>query len=228
MKLTTEQITVIDETLVLNGLIYDDIKLEVTDHIATEIEVKMEESSISFDDALYQVLLNWKEQLKPSSLNFWITRNGFYGPRIVVDKFASFYKSKFFITALIPIPFAIISVFSFRFFNQETAIRIFRNSIRILYLFEVLFISLGWILIWKSKTITTFSYFFKKNSYLIYFMPLAIVLGFWPNDLIENDLAIQSVFTYFLIVFVPFFMMDIMMVFKHLRTQQKINFASIL
>ncbi len=41
MKLTTEQITQIEETLVLNGLIYDDIKLEITDHIASEIEVKI-------------------------------------------------------------------------------------------------------------------------------------------------------------------------------------------
>ncbi|WP_016988952.1 hypothetical protein [Flavobacterium sp. ACAM 123] len=39
MKLTAPQIAFINETLVLNGLIYDDIKLEVMDHIASEIEV---------------------------------------------------------------------------------------------------------------------------------------------------------------------------------------------
>ena len=39
MKLTNQQIALIDETLVLNGLIYDDIKLEIMDHIASEIEV---------------------------------------------------------------------------------------------------------------------------------------------------------------------------------------------
>jgi hypothetical protein len=30
--------TTIEETLVLNGVVYDDIKLELVDHIATEIE----------------------------------------------------------------------------------------------------------------------------------------------------------------------------------------------
>jgi hypothetical protein len=38
MKLTNQQITTIEETLVLNGVVYDDIKLELVDHIATEIE----------------------------------------------------------------------------------------------------------------------------------------------------------------------------------------------
>jgi hypothetical protein len=36
MKLTNQQ--TIEETLVLNGVVYDDIKLELIDHIATEIE----------------------------------------------------------------------------------------------------------------------------------------------------------------------------------------------
>jgi hypothetical protein len=38
MKLTNQQIETIEETLVLNGVVYDDIKLELIDHIATEIE----------------------------------------------------------------------------------------------------------------------------------------------------------------------------------------------
>jgi hypothetical protein len=37
MKLTNQQIATIDETLVLNGVTYDDIKLELVDH-TTEIE----------------------------------------------------------------------------------------------------------------------------------------------------------------------------------------------
>jgi hypothetical protein len=38
---TNQQIALIDETLVLNGFTYDDIKLELVDHIATEIESKV-------------------------------------------------------------------------------------------------------------------------------------------------------------------------------------------
>jgi hypothetical protein len=45
MKLTNQQITTIEQTLVLNGVVYDDIKLELLDHIATEIESIIDESS---------------------------------------------------------------------------------------------------------------------------------------------------------------------------------------
>jgi hypothetical protein len=38
MQLTVEQISTINETLVLNGLVYDDVKMELLDHIASEIE----------------------------------------------------------------------------------------------------------------------------------------------------------------------------------------------
>jgi hypothetical protein len=44
MRLTNQQITTIEQTLVLNGVVYDDIKL-LLDHIATEIESIIDESS---------------------------------------------------------------------------------------------------------------------------------------------------------------------------------------
>ena len=59
MKLTNQQITQIDEILVLNGLNYEDLKLEVTDHIASEIEVLMEDNSFSFDENLKAVFEKW-------------------------------------------------------------------------------------------------------------------------------------------------------------------------
>jgi hypothetical protein len=46
MRLTNQQITTIEQTLVLNGVVYDDIKLELLDHIATEIY--KDESQFSF------------------------------------------------------------------------------------------------------------------------------------------------------------------------------------
>lgn len=40
MKLSKEQIGKIDETLVLNGVVYDDIKIELIDHIGLALEQK--------------------------------------------------------------------------------------------------------------------------------------------------------------------------------------------
>jgi hypothetical protein len=52
MKLTNQQIETIEETLVLNGVVYDDIKLELVDHIATEIE-----SEASIESKLFETVL---------------------------------------------------------------------------------------------------------------------------------------------------------------------------
>jgi hypothetical protein len=47
MRLTNQQITTIEQTLVLNGVVYDDIKLELLlDHIATEIESIIDERPV--------------------------------------------------------------------------------------------------------------------------------------------------------------------------------------
>jgi hypothetical protein len=45
MQLTVEQISTINETLVLNGLVYDDVKMELLDHIASEIEQAMDDKN---------------------------------------------------------------------------------------------------------------------------------------------------------------------------------------
>jgi hypothetical protein len=66
MKLTTEQIAKIEETLVLNGVVYEDIKLELIDHIASEIENNIGENNILSEAAFYQTFENWKQQLSPS------------------------------------------------------------------------------------------------------------------------------------------------------------------
>ncbi|MFB0910933.1 MAG: hypothetical protein QMA99_08345, partial [Flavobacterium sp.] len=84
MKLTNQQITTIEQTLVLNGVVYDDIKLELLDHIATEIESIIDESQFSFEENLKKVFAKWKNELTPSS-SFWI-RNNKSIPKIVIQK----------------------------------------------------------------------------------------------------------------------------------------------
>ncbi|WP_281261792.1 hypothetical protein [Flavobacterium faecale] len=44
MTLSKQQIEQIDAILVLNGLPFEDLKMELTDHIATEIEIEMDEN----------------------------------------------------------------------------------------------------------------------------------------------------------------------------------------
>jgi hypothetical protein len=48
MKLTTEQIAKIEETLVLIVVVYEDIKFELIDHITSEIK-KIYEKNLHFN-----------------------------------------------------------------------------------------------------------------------------------------------------------------------------------
>jgi 6-phosphogluconate dehydrogenase len=73
LKITNQQITTIEQTLVLNGVVYDDIKLELLDHIATEIESIIDESQFSFEENLKKVFAKWKNELTSSSFGLEIT-----------------------------------------------------------------------------------------------------------------------------------------------------------
>lgn len=55
MNLSTEQISIIEDTLVFNGLKFEDLKLEITDHISSEIEVLIEKNTLSFEENLKSV-----------------------------------------------------------------------------------------------------------------------------------------------------------------------------
>ena len=82
MKLTNHQLMIIEETLVLNGVVYDDIKLELIDHIASEIEEKLNDKKSSFEVVFNEVLQKWKPELQPSFSGLI----GFTNPRIMTVK----------------------------------------------------------------------------------------------------------------------------------------------
>jgi hypothetical protein len=222
MKLTNQQITEIEETLVLNGLKYDDIKLEVTDHIASEIEEKISNEEISFEVAFKEVFEKWKPQLRPATYGLWLGRE-YSGPKIIMDKMATYTKSRLAYILFGSVPLTLFTITLIHLFNSETAIDIFTKSIRVLYLLEVFFAALGWGLIFKSKTTTTFSYLFKKRSILIFFQPLLIGIGIFPLRLLQNSLDIQMGFTYFLFVVALFFMYDFLLVFNHMKIVKRLS-----
>ncbi|MFI0490966.1 hypothetical protein [Flavobacterium sp.] len=223
MKLTTEQIAEIDETLVLNGLIYDDIKLEVTDHIASEIEAKMDESSISFDDALFQVLLNWKEQMKPSS-SFLIGRKNAQ-PKIVIDKWVSIHKQQslnilksLFIISLILILFT--RIVTVEKFSKEITI-----VIRSFYLIFWISIVICRMIIYKSKKMTITGLIFKNNS-LIYIVALfTLGVGISPIHLFNSNSSFNLWTDLSTILFFIASFSLLQLAYKHFQFEKKLKIS---
>lgn len=69
MKLSTEQIDFIETALIekCNFKDLDDVRMELTDHIATEIEAEMGNSKLLFDDAFVKVMTRWNPMILPKS-----------------------------------------------------------------------------------------------------------------------------------------------------------------
>lgn len=178
MKLTAEQIAEIDETLVLNGLIYEDIKLEVTDHIASEIEVTMNGNSISFETAFKKAFENLERQLRPSS-SFW-TGSKNVAPRIVIQKLV-FDTRKQFLVGLLFV-FVLSLLFSLFLQNSKNGnlIEIGRNILRGIYLIEIALIIASKYFVWKSKIITSYKLLSKNLNPWAIVLLLFFGIGFMP------------------------------------------------
>nr|WP_315141218.1 hypothetical protein [uncultured Flavobacterium sp.] len=84
MKLTTEQINQIDTFLERNDVKYLDIKLELLDHIASQIEALISEQNSSFEEAFIIIKDNWKPRLLSSSS--FLIGIIYSFPKIVLDR----------------------------------------------------------------------------------------------------------------------------------------------
>ena len=220
MKLTTQQIAEIDETLVLNGLIYDDIKLEVTDHIASEIEAKMEEKDILFEVAMLQTFENWRFQLRPSS-SFWVGLI-YSSPRIVMNRWESTTKRQQFRSLFIAIIPALVLIGLFKIYNNSTVID---NVIQGLSLFFFCLILYFKVVIWKSKRKTSFSLMFDRNSNLILFYLMFLSIGKAPLRMNADDILHNSIGVFLISWFFVYLVFNLQLAYKHFQFEKKLKIS---
>lgn len=73
MKLTTEQIQIIETALneKCNFKDFDDVRIELVDHIATEIEQELETNVYSFEQAFVKVMTRWNPLILPKSWSWY-------------------------------------------------------------------------------------------------------------------------------------------------------------
>lgn len=173
MKLTNQQIAIIDETLVLNGIIYDDLKLELIDHIATDIENQLENQERNFEVALKVAFENWSEQLRLSN-SFWLNSQE-SAPRIVIDKLSALYKSQFKFSLLAVIVFSVLMTTITTLNPEEYVYNTLKLVFSSVYFLFCLVAIISIFFIWKIKSKTISGKFFQKNcsflafhSYIIY------------------------------------------------------------
>jgi hypothetical protein len=163
MKLTTEQIEKINHTLNDKGLVYEDIKFELIDHIATDIELEKEGSS--FEAAFSKALHKWESVLKKKS-SVWSSD---LLPIIFVAKYTSLYTKQFKLSFLYVIVFSVLMTTITILIPSEFSYNSLRSIFASVFFALILALLIISVFIWKSKSKTTYGRFFKKNCILFGF-----------------------------------------------------------
>jgi hypothetical protein len=170
MKLTVEQIDKIDIILDKLGLDFLDIKLEVKDHIACQVEENMRSGEVTFDASLIEVLKCWESKLVLRES--WLISKKKSFPKIVIQRLFK----RFLIYNVTLVLFMILSYYFFQNFRQSINDSVFfLKYSKILYssFFGVFLIF--WLIMYFQKTKTSYFYQFKQNFYLVLLFQFYIV-----------------------------------------------------
>jgi hypothetical protein len=102
MKLSKEQIDIVDDYLENQKVDYLDFKIELKDHLACETEMSMENEKLTFEDAFAKVQNKWSYDLAEAKFT-WIFNNKRTYPKIVFKKIRNRYIVFFSLTLVFAI-----------------------------------------------------------------------------------------------------------------------------
>lgn len=203
MKLNIDQLNHIDTILEDYGLDFLDFKLEIKDHIATQIEELCKEQELSFEQSLQIALEQWKPQLKLTE-SLWISNKRSF-PRIVNNALQKRYIIYNCITLVL-----VIFLYGLDIFKLN------KSEIQPIYMFA----SLGtlWLIfsylcysIYRSGLKTSFSYEFNR-----FYKLFSMMLGFGGLFLlISNTIIIWS------LVILSYMPIGLYSYFKHKKFEKQ-------
>jgi hypothetical protein len=200
MKLTQNQLQQIEAYLNFRELTHLDLKNEVLDHMATDIEKQMGQGS-NFKKAKKNVISDWNLELSEHSS--WLIGWVWTGPRIMIDKGVKKTKQIYVNTLFMTLVVALIIHLSYRIFNVVESgefLNVFIGSAYIVILFLTLFF------FWKIKATnfeSTYSFLFRINAIGFAFMYVVL------NPLLpESFLVFGMNETYYLTLFYNSFLLS--------------------
>lgn len=215
MKLTTEQIECINQTLIKKGIKFDDIKIEVIDHIASEIECKMETNQQTFLEASHQVFDRWKPDFELTKAYFSLST---YYPKLVSSKFRNQIVAELIATiAILSILF--ISCQLIAGFNAKVTFIFWLRKVFICFYF----LTVGLMLFLKflnakSKISSTFRHRFDDRFPMIL---SCLIIVF--NDNVPESVRGQNLFVLLIGTYFVFLLSTIYLGFKHYKFVGKIS-----
>lgn len=190
MKITKEQIDYIDAYLVKKGVTYLDVKLEIIDHIASEIEEKIELENLLFDDAFNLVIKKWQYQFVQRS-SFWV--GAIYSfPKAVLDKIVTRAK----LTTIYSLVFIVLWLTLYGYFETQLnkilapfsqAIEISSIAVALSVLSIIIYINI------KSKP-TSFRFLVNQSSPILMFVFFILMLD---NQVVQLQFFYFAILTFY-------------------------------
>ena len=162
MKLTNEQIAIIDQNLIDKGVVYEEIKLELLDHIVTDIELETEESN--FEVAFSKVMAKWERELEEiNPLEKFVTS------RIVKEKFYKITKNQYKFSLLAVVVFSVLMTTITTLNPEEYVYNMLKLVFSSIYFLFCLAAIISMFFIWRTKSKTISGKFFQMNcSFLVF------------------------------------------------------------
>jgi hypothetical protein len=182
MEITKQQLQRVAHYLNVKDIIYIDLRMEVFDHIVSDIEAKMMAEKLDFETAFYKVTVTWNKHLiKESSFYFGVT---YSLPKIVLEKAKKVYKKWFFLSFLVYlIPYILLDQLKITF--SQNAINDLNVFLQILTVCTLM-VFFGLLIIkYKEKNKTSFSFILKTLSWNFF---IGFIVLFYLNFSAQDDL----------------------------------------
>ena len=191
MKLDKEQVELINSFLVKNEIVFDDIRYEIIDHIACDVEENYAE--IPFPDAIKKVLKKWESQIQMSNSLWVISWSNF--PRIITNKLKQLSIPQVIVFSLILVVSLILNLY---FPKVSDAFMVYEKPFIIVYALWFACLSILGIRIFFTKAHTTYKYMFKRNFYMIYLFTMVLSFSYSYGVIMLTYLFINMSFSVFL------------------------------
>jgi len=160
MELNKEQLQRVEHYLDKKNITYIDVRLEVLDHIISDIETKMETKKLDFETVFYNVTQKWNTHLEQASSYYFGL--AYSQPKIVLEKAKKHFKKWFFLSFLsFLIPLLVINKINFSFLES------LKNELNLLFqvitVVTFIFFFVLFVLKLMDKKKTTFSFILKTQ-----------------------------------------------------------------
>ncbi|PKH50075.1 hypothetical protein CXF68_04845 [Tenacibaculum sp. Bg11-29] len=187
MELTKEQIQRVDKYLDVKGVKFIDFRIEIFDHIISQIEQQLVIGNADFKTAFDQVTSEWNKQLDETSS--WIFGFVYPAPKVVINRAKKIFIPYFIISFLI-----IFLSILFKKIIINDIMGYFTFFLTIIFLLISIFYTLK---IWKSKEKTVYNFIIKTQILNFSIVPI-IIIDFSINDFFNVSILLyMGVFTYY-------------------------------